>query len=191
MASSADIENALVIAVSDILYPPSGAQFPSAVIVSRGCPTEADIRAAVGAKNHLIGIYAVPGMSRDSTKLLRSWQTTSNGAGAMEVGRIEQIFRLDIWASDLETRDALLGVLLPALRFQTRYNLPDGTVATLMRLQSGGPNDWPSRAKEWEQSIDLMFQYPVIYTQAQPAVTQVTVTETINDGLTITTQTPA
>lgn len=187
MATSADIEAALVIAVGAILYPATGAQFPSAVIVSRGWPTEADIRAAVGAKNHLIGIYAVPGMSRDSTKLLRQWQDTGNGSGAMQVGQIEQIFRLDIWASDPDSRDAILSWLLGALRFQTRYTLPDGTIATLMHLQSGGPNDRPSRADEWEQSIDLMFQYPVIYTQAQPATTQITVSKT----LTITTQTPA
>ena len=191
MATSADIEAALVIAVGAVLCPATGAQFPSVVKVSRGWPTEADIRAAVSAEDHLIGVYAVPGMSRDSTKLLRSWQTTSDGIGAMEVGRIEQIFRLDIWASNPEARDALLGALLGALRFQTRYTLPDGTIATLMRLQSGGPNDRPSRADEWAQSIDLMFQYPVIYTQTQPVVTQVTVAETINDGLTITTQTPA
>lgn len=170
MASSADIETALVNAVAGVLYPDSGPAFAGTVSVARGWPTEADVRKAVTAGAHLIGIYAVSGMSRDVTKTLRNWQPVGNGMGAIEVARIEQIFRLDIWASTPDARDSLLGRLIPALKFQTRYALPDGTTATLMRSQAGGPNDRPSRADEWAQSIDLMLQYPIFYTETQTAV---------------------
>lgn len=181
MASSADIETALVNAVAAALYPEGGSTFPSSVSVSRGWPTEADVRKAVSANSHLIGVYAVAGMSRDKTKTLRNWQALSDGVGAVEVGRIEQIFRLQIWASDPDTRDMLLGKLVPPLKFQTRYLMPDGSTATLMRIQIGGPNDRPSRADEWAQSIDLMFEYPIFFTEAQTELTSApTLNNTVN-----------
>lgn len=169
MASSADIETALVNAVAGVLYPQSGTVVDANVAVAQGWPTEADIRKAVAAGSHLIGVYAVPGMSRDVTKVLRNWQPVTDALSAVEVGRIEQIFRLEIWASNPNARDALLGRLIPAMKFQTRYVLPDGSTATLMRVQAGGPNDRPSRADEWAQRIDLMLQYPLIYTETQTA----------------------
>ena len=170
MASSADIETVLVKAAAGVLYPPSGPVVDANVAVARGWPTEADLRKAMSAGAHLIGVYAVPGMSRDVTKVLRNWRPVTDTLSAIEVGRIEQIFRLDIWASNPNARDALLGRLVPALKFQTRYALPDGSTATLMRIQVGGPNDQPSRTDEWAQHIDLMLQYPVIYTETQTAV---------------------
>lgn len=192
MATSADIETALVNAVAGMLYPASGPAFAGTVIVARGWPTEADIRNAVGQGADLIGVYAMTGDARDVTKTLRYWQEISPGRGVMEVGRIEQSFRLDIWACTENARDALLDLLEPALRVQIRYTLPDGSVATLMNMSATGPNDRPSRADEWAQSFELRFQYPILYTQDQPVVTSVTVVEstTVNDGLTISTQNP-
>lgn len=190
MASSADIETTLMMTVNDIVHPAAGPLLPNNITIMRGWPTEADVRKAVANKAHMIGIYAVAGMSRDITKTMRAWQDLGGGVSAMEVGRIEQLFRLQIWASSRLARDTLLGALLPPLKFQLRYPLPDGTVATLMKLEASGPNDQPARADEWAQNIDLMFQYPVIYTQTQPIVTQITQTTTIDTGLTLTTQTP-
>ena len=180
MANSADIETALVNAVAGVLYPAAGPAVASIVTIARGWPTEADIRNATGTGASLIGIYAVAGMARDVTTTLRRWQTISPGLGAMEVGRIEQDFRLDIWAPNPDSRDTLLGLLEPALKYQTRYALPDGTIATLMRVQAGGPNDRPSRADEWAQSLEITLQYSIFYTQAQTAVTSIpTITTTV------------
>lgn len=190
MATSADIEIALVKAVAAILYPQGGVAFAKTVTVARGWPTEADIRNAISHQTNLIGIYAVAGMSRDATSALRYWQEVSPGVAAMEVGRIEQSFRLDLWACTPDIRDALLAWLLPPLKFQTRYAMPDGSTAILLKLQETGPNDRPSHADEWAQSFELTVQYPVIYTQTQPVVNKITQATRMNDGLTITTQTP-
>lgn len=190
MATSADIETALVTAVAAVLYPQGGVAFAGTVSVARGWPTEADIRTAMGAQTSLIGIYAVSGMTKEVVCALRYWQQARPGVAAMEVGRIEQGFRLDLWACTPDVRDELLTWLIPALKFQTRYTMPDGSTATLLRLQATGPDDRPSRADEWAQSLELTIQYPVIYTQPQPVVTQITQATTINEGLTIITQTP-
>lgn len=189
MANSADIENALVAAVAALIYPPNGPPFAGKVTIARGWPTEADIRNAIGAGAHLIGIYAVEAMARDVTRTQRYWQSVSAGVGAMEVGRVEQVFRLDLWAASPDARDALLALLEPALKYQLRYTMPDGSVATQMLMQPGGPNDRPARADEWAQSLALTFQYSIITIQTQPVVTTITVAETLNTGLTITTQT--
>lgn len=179
MANSADIETALVDAVAAVLYPASGPAFGTKVSVARGWPTEADIRAATSTGASLIGIYAVAAMARDVTSTLRRWQCLSPGVGAMEVGRVEQGFRLDIWAATPDNRDALLKALEPALKFNTRYHLPDGTTATLMKLQPGGPDDRPSRIDEWAQSLELTLQYPIFYTEAQSVATSAPTLTTI------------
>ena len=177
MASSADIETALVNAMAAALYPANATGFAGQVSIARGWPTEADIRLAVGNGVSLIGIYAVAGMARDITTSLRRWQTSSLGYGAQEVSRIEQSFRLDLWAVSPTIRDALLGLLEPALKAQPRYPMPDGSTATLMKLMPGGPNDRPSRADEWAQSLELIFHYPIILTQPQPVMTNAILNE--------------
>lgn len=189
MATSADIETALVAAVASAIYPVAGTAFPGKVTIARGWPTEADIKNAISAGANLVGIYAVEAMARDVTRSQRYWQSLSAGVGAMEVGRVEQVFRLDIWAASPALRDALLALLEPALKYQLRYNMPDGSLATLMLMQPGGPNDRPSRADEWAQSLALTFQYSLIATQAQPVVTTINVTETLNTVLVTDTQT--
>lgn len=180
MANSADIETVLVKTVAEILYPPVGLAFATQVSVARGWPTEADIRQAVNMNMALVGIYAVENLAKDATITLRCWKTLSPGIGVMEVGRIEQVFKIDIWAPNPDSRDALLKTLEPALKFQTRYKLTDGSVATLMKLQANGPDDRPARADEWQQSLALTMQYPVLYTQMQPMsqTSQVTIIET-------------
>ena len=175
-----------LIAYSDIPQMPAAPvpaqRFPANVAICRGWPTEADVQKAVSTGANLIGIYAVEAMARDVTTALRYWQSLSPTLGVMEVARLEQSFRLQIWASNPDTRDALLGRLLPALKFQIRYAMPDGSTATLMRIQAGGPDDRPSRADEWAQNIDLIMQYPVLYTQTQKAVTDASCTVNVTSS---------
>ena len=177
MASSADIETTLVDMIASVLYPASGPAFDGKVSVARGWPTEADIRNAVGNGAHLIGVYAVPQTARDVTKSLRYWRVLSPGYGVLEVGRIEQNFRIDIWASTPDARDDILTLLEPALKFKIRYILPDDSIATLMNMRVAGPNDRPSRVDEWAQSFELQFQYPLLYAQAQTVVTSINLAE--------------
>lgn len=170
MASSADIETALVNAVTGVLYPNSMPVFAQAVSIARGWPTQADLRAATTASTNLIGVYALSETAKDITTSLRQWQELSPGIGALEVGRIEQVFRIDIWAASPNSRDGLLNIIQPALKFQKRYDLEGGSVATLMKMITLGPDDKTARANEWVQSLDITMQYPVIFTQAQSIV---------------------
>ena len=170
MASSADIETALVNAVASALYPQAGPEFAQAVTIARGWPTEADLRAAIAIPANLVGVYALSETVKDITTSLRQWQCVSPGVGALEVGRMEQVFQLDIWATTPSIRDALLTLLQSALKFKMRYELPDGSVATMMKLLTLEPDDKTSRAYEWAQSLQITIQYPVLYTQVQSIV---------------------
>lgn len=193
MASSADIETALVNAIAGMLYPASAPAFDGKVTVARGWPTEADIRNATANGANLVGVYAVAESALDVTKAMRNWQMISPGCGALEVGRVKQNFRLDIWAATPDARDAMLNLLETTLKFTIRYPLPDGSTATLMNMRVAGPNDRPSRVDEWAQSIELQLQYPLLYAQAQPVVTSINIVETTlsADGLPITSPSPA
>lgn len=170
MASVADIETALVNAVTAVFNPAAGQTFAQNVSIARGWPTQADLRAATSAPTNLIGIYALGETAKDITTSLRQWQELSPGTGALEVGRIEQVFRLDIWAASPASRDELLNIISPALKFQRRYALGDGSVATMMKMVTLAPDDKTARANEWAQSLDITMQYSVIYTQAQSIV---------------------
>lgn len=173
MATSADIETVLTSYVAGLLYPEDGPAFVPSFCIARGWPTEADIRKAISQQAGLVGVYAMAETAKDITTTLRCWKTISPGMGVMEIGRMMQVFRLDIWAPTPQSRDAMLAVLMPGLKVKTRYALPDNSVATLMKLQVTGPDDRPSHADEWAQSLELTMQYPLLYTQAQPVVTDI------------------
>lgn len=180
MATSADIETVLTDYVAGLLYPEAGTACATSFCIARGWPTEADIRKAVSQQAGLVGVYAMAETAKDITTNLRRWQTISPGIGGMEVGRVVQSFRLDIWAPTPQSRDALLTLLLPGLKAQLRYALPDGSMATMVKLQLTGPDDRPARADEWAQSVELTLQYPLLYTQAQAVVVAAQADLTVN-----------
>lgn len=179
MASQADIETVLVNVIAALLNPQQGQALDPNVTIARGWPTEADIRTAVGQKICLIGVYAHQQAAKDITTNLRCWRTLSPGVGALEVGRMEQVFKLDLWAPTPDRRDALCGALMSALRTQLRYALPDGSTATLSKLELTGPNDLPARADEWAQSLEITLIYPVLLVQEQVVVVEATQTTSI------------
>jgi hypothetical protein len=78
MADSSDIETALVALIVSAVYP-NGTSQPSVVnaktSVDRGWPTEADVRNAVAAATQLIRVHAISGMSKDTERYFRVWQT--------------------------------------------------------------------------------------------------------------------
>ncbi|HQT89144.1 MAG TPA: hypothetical protein PK677_11405 [Acidiphilium sp.] len=104
----------------------------------------------------------------------------NGGTASVEVGRMQQGFAVSIWAPSPGTRDALMMLLWPAMKYTYRLTLPDGTVATLMQGPGSGPDDVPSREQMFRRDLHLFYDYPIIYSQAVQAAAAILQNYTLN-----------
>lgn len=107
----------------------------------------------------------------------------SGGTAAIEVGRSQQVFAVSAWCPTPALRDGLFAALSPALRYDYRLALPDGTTATLLGVSGDGPDDVPSRMQMFRRDLRLTYDYPLIYTSAAQAAAALLLSNSPN-GLT-------
>ena len=108
------------------------------------------------------------------TAQVPSATVTVSGSSLIEGGREEQLFSIITWAISPDIRDSIMQTIYPALAYNYRLALPDGTIATLMDIQASGPDDRPARASMWRRDIRCNYDYPVTYVQSYPPVTSTT-----------------
>jgi len=107
----------------------------------------------------------------------------NGGTASVEVGRMQQGFAVSIWAPSPATRDAIMTLLWPAMKYTYRLTLPDGTIATLMQGPGSGPDDVPSREQMFRRDLHLFYDYPIIYSQAAQAAAAILQNYTLNGVL--------
>ena len=96
---------------------------------------------------------------------------TQGGIGALEVARQRQMFTVATWSPTWQLRDSLMQLAFPLLAYTFRLVLADNTVATLMDLETTGPEDNTALAGVWRRDLRLDYDYALTYTQSFPAVT--------------------
>ncbi len=109
-----------------------------------------------------------------------------SGNASVEVLREAQEFAVPVWAPTPALRDAVFGVMTGALAYAIRWPLPNGETATMRSMSSTGPDDIPSRAKEWRRDLRLSIDYPITYREVlPPAVVIETMTSVIDGNFTL------
>lgn len=109
-----------------------------------------------------------------------------SGESSVEVGRAQQLFCIATWSSSVAVRDSVLAAILANVGYAFRLTLADGSIATLMDLQTTGPEDVTSRAKVWRRDIRVTYDFPITFTQTVPPVTVAELAVTPDDGATFT-----
>jgi hypothetical protein len=96
---------------------------------------------------------------------------TQSGTSVAEAGRADQLFCIAVWAPSPALRDAIMQLIFPAVDYNYRLALADGTTAVLMGCQATGPDDVPGRAGEWRRDLRVSYDFAVTYAQQFPPVT--------------------
>ncbi len=108
----------------------------------------------------------------------------NGGTASLEVGRMQQGFAVSVWAPSPGVRDSLMSLIWPAMKYTYRLTLSDGTVATLMQGPGSGPDDVPSREQMFRRDLHLIYDYPIVYSQAAQAAAAILQNLIINSAST-------
>jgi hypothetical protein len=103
-----------------------------------------------------------------ATGALQAVDAVSGSTASLEVGRQKQVFSISVWATTPALRDSIFSALMPGVAANFRLTMPDGSVATRMGMQTGGPNDIPSRANVWARDLRVTWDYPIVQSMASP-----------------------
>jgi hypothetical protein len=96
---------------------------------------------------------------------------TEAGNSMLEPARAVQIFAVATWSPTPALRDSVMQLIFPQAVSTYRLVLADASIATLMDIQTTGPDDIPGRAGEWRRDLRLTYDYPVAIVQYFPPVT--------------------
>lgn len=102
------------------------------------------------------------------------------GSQTIEVGRVEQVFQITVWANTPANRKAIASLLAPAIMQNHFLTLADGTSARLI-LKSQRDDDVPQKELLYRRDIFVTVEY--VETATVTATTVVDIVENISVGV--------
>lgn len=102
------------------------------------------------------------------------------GSQVIEIGRVEQVFQITVWANTPANRKAIASLLAPAIMQAHFMTLADGSAARLI-LKSQRDDDVPQKELLYRRDIFVTVEY--VETETVTATTVVDIVENISVGV--------
>ena len=94
-------------------------------------------------------------------------RVSAPGTSSIEVARQRQAFRLVCWSPTTALRDQVFGQLPGIIGYSgSRLTMPDGSIATRMSQRQSGPDDTTARFGMWRRDMMVIYDWPILFTQA-------------------------
>jgi hypothetical protein len=115
----------------------------------------------------------------DAGPAINAARVGGSGTQQIEVGRVEQIFQITVWANTPANRKAIASVIVPAIMSNRFLTLADGSAARLI-LKSQRDDDVPQKELLYRRDIMATVEYAETVTNT--ATTVVDIVENVSVG---------